>query len=149
MNIGILVEKHYGKLKYILVMLLCAFCGNLIICASSGCQQTQVGITAILSGFFGLFLQEIYSKYEHIGDKIRLFINLMFTFFSMYVTTSMFPHNGNLYGDIGGMLAGFSYPYVFNRNILTREEKIIKIVLSTVLGLLLTLSLISLIFGKC
>ncbi|KJP88095.1 hypothetical protein AK88_02209 [Plasmodium fragile] len=77
MNIGIIVEKSYGKAHYMAIMLVSALCGNFILCATSYCGSVQMGISTILSGFMGLFLQEIVEHYKQLTEKWSIIVNYM------------------------------------------------------------------------
>ncbi|SCP05082.1 rhomboid protease ROM10, putative [Plasmodium ovale] len=149
MNIGIIVEKNYGKTQYIIIMLLSTLCGNLLTCITSGCNDVEMGISAILSGFMGLFLQDIVTNYKNLDDKWGVFASYMFAILSLYLTISMFPCNGNVIGNIGGIFGGFSYPYIFKKASFSGEENTLKIAFSVVTILLLVSALAGVLFLKC
>ncbi|KAI4837315.1 rhomboid protease ROM10 [Plasmodium brasilianum] len=149
MNIGIVVEKSYGKVQYIMIMLLSTLCGHLLMLATSPCADVHMGITAILSGFMGLFLQEVVTNYKQLTDKWDVIGSFIFAVLSLYLTISMFAYNGNFVGNIGGIFGGFSYPYIFNKESFNGPQKNVKITFVTLTLLLIIGTFISLIFVKC
>ncbi|EDL46472.1 hypothetical protein, conserved [Plasmodium vivax] len=149
MNIGIIVEKSYGKARYITIMLLSALCGNFLLCATSNCGDAYMGISTILSGFMGLFLQEIVERYKQLTDRWSVIGNYVFAVLSLYLTISMFPFNGNIVGNLGGIFGGFCYPYLTKKDTFHGQEKKVKLTLAVLLILLLSSTLISLIVAKC
>ncbi|SBT38194.1 rhomboid protease ROM10, putative [Plasmodium ovale wallikeri] len=144
-----LFVKDYGKTQYIIIMLLSTLCGNLLTCITSGCNDVEMGISAILSGFMGLFLQDIVTNYKNLEDKWGAFASYTFAILSLYLTISMFPYNGNVIGNIGGIFGGFSYPYIFKKASFSGEEKTLKIAFSVVTILLLVSTLAGVLFLKC
>ncbi|SBT38957.1 rhomboid protease ROM10, putative [Plasmodium ovale wallikeri] len=140
---------NYGKTQYIIIMLLSTLCGNLLTCITSGCNDVEMGISAILSGFMGLFLQDIVTNYKNLEDKWGAFASYTFAILSLYLTISMFPYNGNVIGNIGGIFGGFSYPYIFKKASFSGEEKTLKIAFSVVTILLLVSTLAGVLFLKC
>ncbi|KYO01878.1 rhomboid protease ROM10 [Plasmodium gaboni] len=149
MNIGTIIEKNYGKAEYIIIMILSVACGNLVTCATSKCLDVQMGISPILSGFIGLFLQDIIVHYDDIIDKLSIFGNFIFSFLSLYLMISIFSYNGNVLGNVGGILAGVSYPYIFKSDTFHGNGRKLKIIFSIFITLLLSGSLASLIVFKC
>ncbi|SBS94491.1 rhomboid family protein [Plasmodium ovale curtisi] len=143
-------------------MLLSTLCGNLLTCITSGCNDVEMGISAILSGFMGLFLQDIVTNYKNLDDKWGVFASYMyerknnikkrtkelFAILSLYLTISMFPCNGNVIGNIGGIFGGFSYPYIFKKASFSGEENTLKIAFSVVTILLLVSALAGVLFLK-
>ncbi|GAW81841.1 rhomboid protease ROM10 [Plasmodium gonderi] len=149
MNIGIIVEKNYGKRHYATMMLLSALCGNLLMCATSNCSDMQMGISTILYGFMGLFLQEIVDRRKELTDMWNIFGNYIFALLSLYLTVNMFPFNGNFIGNFGGLFGGFCYPYLLKRDTFHGEGKKLRIIFSILLILLLISTIVTLIVAKC
>ncbi|ANQ09194.1 Rhomboid-like protein [Plasmodium coatneyi] len=149
MNIGIIVEKSYGKAHYMAIMLLSALCGNFLLCATSNCGSVYMGISTILSGFMGLFLQEIVENYKKLTDRWSIIGNYVFALLSLYLTISMFSFNGNILGNLGGIFGGFCYPYLTKKDTFHGQEKKVRLTLAILLTLLLSSTLISLIVAKC
>ncbi|SBO27362.1 rhomboid protease ROM10, putative [Plasmodium knowlesi strain H] len=149
MNIGIIVEKSYGKTHYMGIMILSALCGNLLLCATSNCGSVYMGISTILSGFMGLFLQEIVENYKKLTDRWSIIGNYVFALLSLYLTISMFSFNGNILGNLGGIFGGFCYPYLTKKDTFHGQEKKVRLTLAVLLTLLLSSTLISLIVAKC
>ncbi|CRH00950.1 rhomboid protease ROM10, putative [Plasmodium relictum] len=149
MNIGIIIEKNYGKLKYMLLMLFCAICGNLLTCATAKCNDIQMGISPILSGFVGIFLQEIIIHYNKIKDKLSVIGNFIFAFLSLYLMITIFPYNGNIFGNIGGLFTGISYPFIFKNDSFNNPDKKLKIAFMILIILLVSATISSIIIFKC
>ncbi|CRG93764.1 rhomboid protease ROM10, putative [Plasmodium gallinaceum] len=149
MNIGIIIEKNYGKLKYIILMFLCAICGNLLTCATAKCNDIQMGISPILSGFIGVFLQEIIMHYNDVKDKLSVIGNFIFAFLSLYLMISIFPYNGNIFGNTGGLFVGISYPFIFKSDSFNNTDKKLKITFIILIILLISATLSSIIIFKC
>ncbi|EUD68501.1 hypothetical protein C922_00897 [Plasmodium inui San Antonio 1] len=149
MNIGIIVERSYGKARYMAIMLLSVLCGNFLLCATSNCGDVHMGISTILSGFMGLFLQEIVVRYKQLTDRSSVIRKYVFAVLSLYLTISIFPFNGNIVGNLGAIFGGFCYPYFTRKGTFHGQEKKVKLTLAVLLILLLSSTLISLIVAKC
>lgn len=135
MNLGETLELKYGPGKYVGVLLLSTLSGNSIMCATAGRSDVEVGIGSILAGFAGVFLAEIIIHYKEIRDKFSIIGNYMLTFLLLFLTTSLLPHNGNIFGILGGILGGIYFVYAFGHNppeTLTYKMKIILILLAAV-----------------
>ncbi|EAA22944.1 hypothetical protein [Plasmodium yoelii yoelii] len=118
-NIGINREIISNKLhfhKLITATLVHPNIWSLIIWTDShySINVAQLGTSTILSGIMGLFLQEVTSNFKKIKGKIEIIGTYLFTIVPMYLTIAMFPHNGNIMGNLGGLFGGYCYPYIFN-----------------------------------
>lgn len=133
MNLGGTLEFKYGQPKYLGVLLLSTLSGNSIICATAGRVEVELGIGSILAGFAGVFLAEIIIHYKEIREKLSIIGNYMLTFLLLFLTTSFLPHNGNIFGIIGGILGGIYFVYAFGNStpeISTYKMKIILLLLA-------------------
>ncbi|SCM23636.1 rhomboid protease ROM10, putative [Plasmodium chabaudi chabaudi] len=149
-NLGIVVEKNYGRVHTIALMLFSSICGNLLMCATANCNESQLGTSTILSGMMGLFLQEVTSNFRRISGKIEIIGTYLFTIISMYLTISMFPHNGNIMGNLGGLFGGYCYPYIFNVARLDNGPgNTERLVHTALMGLYWILLILNLLFVKC
>ncbi|CAD2095068.1 rhomboid protease ROM10, putative [Plasmodium vinckei brucechwatti] len=149
-NLGIVVEKNYGRIHTIALMLFSSICGNLLMCATANCNESQLGTSTILSGIMGLFLQEVTSNFRRISGKIEIIGTYLFTIISMYLTISMFPHNGNIMGNLGGLFGGYCYPYIFNVSRMDNGPgNTERLVYTALMGLFWISLILNLLFIKC
>ncbi|CDU18880.1 hypothetical protein YYC_05152 [Plasmodium yoelii 17X] len=149
-NLGITVEKGYGRIHTIALMLFSSICGNLLMCATANCNEAQLGTSTILSGIMGLFLQEVTSNFKKIKGKIEIIGTYLFTIVPMYLTIAMFPHNGNIMGNLGGLFGGYCYPYIFNVIRMNRGPgNTARLVHIGLMGLFLISLILSLLIIKC
>lgn len=150
MNLGIITERKYGSWKYFLYLLLSTLWGNLATVACSKCIQVYMGISSILTGHIGIYLAEIITYYRNLVDPLSVSVNFIYTTFMLLLMTTTMIHNGNMFGNIGGILAGLCYEYIFhnksNQSPSVKKWRIGFIIFSVVYVIL---CLAAITFSKC
>ena len=106
--IGPMVEKYYGKLKYLLIYLGSGIMGSLFSVVLS--NNVSIGASGAIFGLFGSMLYFGYKYRATLDGFVRsgiipvLFINLILGF--------IVP-NIDVYGHIGGLVGGLLLSYIF------------------------------------
>ena len=106
--IGPMVEKYYGKLKYLLIYLGSGIMGSLFSVVLS--NNVSIGASGAIFGLFGSMLYFGYKYRATLDGFVRsgiipvLFINLILGF--------IVP-NIDVYGHIGGLIGGLLLNYIF------------------------------------
>ena len=104
--LGRFVERNYGSLKFILILIICTFVGSISqsILSSNG---ITVGISAGLYGLMVFFILDliIYRKVPVTSFLPLIFINISINFMS---TTAFIAH-------MGGLIAGYILYLIFNQ----------------------------------
>jgi rhomboid protease GluP len=106
--IGPMVEKYYGKLKYLLIYLGSGIMGSLFSVVLS--NNVSIGASGAIFGLFGSMLYFGYKYRATLDGFVRsgiipvLFINLILGF--------IVP-NIDVYGHIGGLIGGLLLSYIF------------------------------------
>lgn len=106
--IGPMVEKYYGKLKYLLIYLGSGIMGSLFSVVLS--NNVSIGASGAIFGLFGSMLYFGYKYRATLDGFVRsgiipvLFINLILGF--------IVP-NIDVYGHIGGLIDGLLLSYIF------------------------------------
>ena len=103
-----MVEKYYGKLKYLLIYLGSGIMGSLFSVVLS--NNVSIGASGAIFGLFGSMLYFGYKYRATLDGFVRsgiipvLFINLILGF--------IVP-NIDVYGHIGGLIGGLLLSYIF------------------------------------
>lgn len=100
------MEKQFGKKKFILLYLLCGVIGNMISVAIDP-FKLAVGASTAGFGLIGVWMAEILLSWHVMGpNRDRTLVWILFMLSSVVMMSSV-AANIDIFGHLGGALAGF------------------------------------------
>jgi membrane associated rhomboid family serine protease len=106
LRIGFGMEKQFGKKKFILLYLICGIIGNMISVAVDP-FKLAVGASTAGFGLIGVWMAEILLSWNVMGpNRDRTLVWILFMLSSVVMMSSV-AANIDIYGHLGGALAGF------------------------------------------
>jgi membrane associated rhomboid family serine protease len=106
LRIGFGMEKQFGKKKFILLYLVCGVIGNMISVAVDP-FKLAVGASTAGFGLIGVWMAEILLSWNVMGpNRDRTLVWILFMLSSVVMMSSV-ASNIDIFGHLGGALAGF------------------------------------------
>lgn len=106
LRIGFGMEKQFGTKKFILLYLICGVIGNMISVAIDP-FKLAVGASTAGFGLIGVWMAEILLSWHIMGpNRDRTLVWILFMLSSVVMMSSV-AANIDIYGHLGGALAGF------------------------------------------
>jgi membrane associated rhomboid family serine protease len=106
LRIGFGMEKQFGKKKFILLYMLCGVIGNMISVAVDP-FKLAVGASTAGFGLIGVWMAEIFLSWNVMGpNRDRTLVWILFMLSSVVMMSSV-AANIDIFGHLGGALAGF------------------------------------------
>lgn len=105
LRIGFGMEKQFGRKKFCLLYLFCAFFGNLLSVVYDPIKLT-VGASTSGFGLLGVWLAEVFLTWGLLGDnRSRIFLWMAFMVLTCVMMSTISP-NVDFMGHLGGALGG-------------------------------------------
>ncbi|MCF6515123.1 rhomboid family intramembrane serine protease [Lactobacillus sp. S2-2] len=127
--IGIIIEREFGHFKYLLIFIISGILGNLT--SLSFTSGLSAGASTSIFGLFGSFFM-VYESYKE-NTYIRNTAKSFFYFLAFNFIYDLFIPGIDLWGHIGGIIAGFLISYVVGLKEINKKIRIKRLISTFVL----------------